>query len=200
LDSLTTEDKQIWRAIRKELEEIGVTVAAFDANKEFILAWFREAVAGGAFEERPHQELPFDEKDGLLRDEEARIVAEEREKAPHHDPNHYHQHHHQRHPQQPSTVLPPLLVKKLSRSSSLPTLSSRIPISSFPSPPLTPTSPSPPHTPKWTNNVQVNILGEESYEDALPVLQIAEESSASVRPYKHPLRWKMFAVAVPSDW
>ena len=45
-------DKQLWHAIRKELEDIGITVAAFDANKEFIFEWFTDAIANGAFEER----------------------------------------------------------------------------------------------------------------------------------------------------
>ena len=43
------DERQIWRTIRKELEEIGITVAAFDANKEFILDWFQNAIATGAF-------------------------------------------------------------------------------------------------------------------------------------------------------
>jgi hypothetical protein len=52
VDSLCAGNKQIWRAIRKELEEIGVTVAAFNNNKDFIITWFSNAVASGAFEEQ----------------------------------------------------------------------------------------------------------------------------------------------------
>ncbi|KAE8447621.1 hypothetical protein EG329_010592 [Mollisiaceae sp. DMI_Dod_QoI] len=52
IESLTLDDKQMWRAIRKELENIGISVAAFDANKGFILQWFQEAVETGAFEEQ----------------------------------------------------------------------------------------------------------------------------------------------------
>jgi hypothetical protein len=52
VDSLCADDKQIWRAIRKELEDIGVTVAAFNNNKDFIITWFSNAVASGAFEEQ----------------------------------------------------------------------------------------------------------------------------------------------------
>jgi len=51
-DTLSMNDKQLWHAIRKELEDIGITVAAFDANKEFIFEWFTDAIANGAFEER----------------------------------------------------------------------------------------------------------------------------------------------------
>ncbi|KAH0562061.1 hypothetical protein GP486_003233 [Trichoglossum hirsutum] len=52
VDSLSIDDKQMWRAIRKELEEIGITVAAFDANKDFIMKWFAEAMESGAFDEQ----------------------------------------------------------------------------------------------------------------------------------------------------
>jgi hypothetical protein len=51
-DTLCMNDKQIWRTIRKELKGIGITVAAFDANKDFIFEWFTTAIANGAFEER----------------------------------------------------------------------------------------------------------------------------------------------------
>jgi hypothetical protein len=53
VDSLCEDEKPVWRTIRKELEDIGITVAAFDANKDFIFEWFSKAVASGAFEERP---------------------------------------------------------------------------------------------------------------------------------------------------
>ena len=50
-DSLSADDKAVWRTIRKELEEIGISVAAFDANREFIFDWFIRAVETGVFEE-----------------------------------------------------------------------------------------------------------------------------------------------------
>ena len=40
------------RTIRKELEDVGITIAAFDANKNFIFEWFMSATTNGAFEER----------------------------------------------------------------------------------------------------------------------------------------------------
>ena len=52
IESLSEDEKQAWRTIRKELEGIGITVAAFDANKAFIINWFTEAIATGAFEEQ----------------------------------------------------------------------------------------------------------------------------------------------------
>ena len=51
-DSLCTNDKQIWQAIQKELEDIGIMVAAFNANKDFIFHWFVDAISGGAFKEQ----------------------------------------------------------------------------------------------------------------------------------------------------
>ena len=51
-DSLSTAEKEVWRSIRKELEDIGLSVAAFDANKDFIFSWLMKAIANGAFEEQ----------------------------------------------------------------------------------------------------------------------------------------------------
>ncbi len=33
------------------MQDIGITVAAFEANKQFIFSWFRDALSSGAFEE-----------------------------------------------------------------------------------------------------------------------------------------------------
>ena len=52
VDSLSTDERQAWRAIRKDLEDIGISVAAFDANKDFIVNWFKTAISTGAFEEQ----------------------------------------------------------------------------------------------------------------------------------------------------
>ena len=52
VDSLSRDDKALWRTIRKELEEIGITVAAFDANRNFIFDWFIRAAETGVFEEQ----------------------------------------------------------------------------------------------------------------------------------------------------
>lgn len=51
VDSLKRDEASQWRAVRKELEEHGVTVDMFHANKGFIINWFVKAVATGAFEE-----------------------------------------------------------------------------------------------------------------------------------------------------
>ena len=52
MDSLSTEDRRTWRTIRKDLEDIGITVAAFEANRDFILRWLSHEVETGTFEEQ----------------------------------------------------------------------------------------------------------------------------------------------------
>jgi ankyrin repeat protein len=52
VDSFCTNDREFWHTIQRELEDIGITVAAFNANKEFIFEWFLNAVRTGAFDER----------------------------------------------------------------------------------------------------------------------------------------------------
>lgn len=63
MDSLSAEDRSNWRTIRKELEDIGITVAAFEANRDFILRWLSHAVETGAFEE---QHVPGSGSESLL--------------------------------------------------------------------------------------------------------------------------------------
>ena len=58
VDSLSTDDKAVWRSIRKELEEIGISVAAFDTNRDFIFDWFIRAVEAGAFKEQGEHSVP----------------------------------------------------------------------------------------------------------------------------------------------
>lgn len=52
-DSLSVEQKETWREIRKELEEVGITVEDFNRNKGFIIGWIKQAFQTGDFEERP---------------------------------------------------------------------------------------------------------------------------------------------------
>ncbi len=52
VDSLTKGDRAVWRAIRKELETIGITANEFEANRNLIFDWFKHAVNRGASEEK----------------------------------------------------------------------------------------------------------------------------------------------------
>lgn len=63
VDSVSADERQAWRAIRKELEDDGISVAAFDANKGFVVNWFKIAISTGAFEEQPVEDGPSSEDD-----------------------------------------------------------------------------------------------------------------------------------------
>lgn len=52
IDSLSTDDRKAWRVIRKDLEDSGISIAAYDANRGFIMNWFKTAVSTGAFEKQ----------------------------------------------------------------------------------------------------------------------------------------------------
>jgi ankyrin repeat protein len=58
-DSLSADEKHDWRIIRKNLEEIGITVTAFNENKDFIINWFLDAIAIGAFNEEASDDEPI---------------------------------------------------------------------------------------------------------------------------------------------
>lgn len=60
VDSLSVEDRAAWRAIRKDLESVGITAEAYDANHAFIRDWLIRALDTGALDE---QAVPADEKD-----------------------------------------------------------------------------------------------------------------------------------------
>lgn len=49
--SFPANEDQLWHSFQKELENVGITTAVFEANKDFIFNWFKTAVADGAFGE-----------------------------------------------------------------------------------------------------------------------------------------------------
>ena len=51
LDSITRNDRETWGALRRELKDIGISPGIITEKREFILAWFREAVATGKLRE-----------------------------------------------------------------------------------------------------------------------------------------------------
>ena len=58
VDDLDPDDEETWKTIRKDLEDIGISVTAFDANKDFIFEWISNAVATGAFQEKAGSSPP----------------------------------------------------------------------------------------------------------------------------------------------
>ncbi len=51
LDNLTSNDRQARRSNRKDLEEIGISVDAFELNHDLIIDWFKRSLEAGGFEE-----------------------------------------------------------------------------------------------------------------------------------------------------
>ncbi len=60
VDSLSKQDRAAWRAIRKDLESVGITAEAYEANQNFIRDWLIRALDTGALDQ---QAVPAGEKD-----------------------------------------------------------------------------------------------------------------------------------------
>jgi hypothetical protein len=45
-------NREAWREPRREPEDIGISVDAITEKRQFIIAWFREAIAAGCCEEQ----------------------------------------------------------------------------------------------------------------------------------------------------
>lgn len=58
LHSLNHDERKRWRTIRKQLEAVGVTIAAFEENWAFIIDDIKSAIASGALEEKPPDSTP----------------------------------------------------------------------------------------------------------------------------------------------
>ena len=50
-DTAAQNDQETWEALRKELEDIGISPGIITEKRQFIIAWFQEAVAAGKLEE-----------------------------------------------------------------------------------------------------------------------------------------------------
>ena len=50
-DTVAQNDQENWEALRKELEDIGISPSVITEKRHFIIAWFQEAVAAGKLEE-----------------------------------------------------------------------------------------------------------------------------------------------------
>ncbi|KAF8247249.1 hypothetical protein K440DRAFT_682722, partial [Wilcoxina mikolae CBS 423.85] len=51
VDSLPTDERELWHELRRELEDIGISAVVLTEKKEFIVDWFKKAIAEGALEE-----------------------------------------------------------------------------------------------------------------------------------------------------
>ncbi|KAL8642607.1 MAG: hypothetical protein Q9226_008489 [Calogaya cf. arnoldii] len=63
VNSLSKEDRVAWRAIRKDLESIGITAEAYEANQVFIRDWLTRALDAGALDE---QAISADQEDEAI--------------------------------------------------------------------------------------------------------------------------------------
>ena len=50
-DTTARNDQETWEALRRELEDIGISPSVITEKRQFIIAWFQEAVAAGRLEE-----------------------------------------------------------------------------------------------------------------------------------------------------
>ena len=50
-DTTARNDQETWEALRRELEDIGISPGIVTEKRQFIIAWFQEAVASGRLEE-----------------------------------------------------------------------------------------------------------------------------------------------------
>ena len=55
IESLSANDKSAWRQMRKELEDVGIPTSLFLQHRNFIIGWFRAAIARGDFPEDADQ-------------------------------------------------------------------------------------------------------------------------------------------------
>ncbi|KAL8653974.1 MAG: hypothetical protein Q9210_001781 [Variospora velana] len=67
--SLTLDGKATWHEIRKELEEVGISVAALRANKAFIIGWFDANFGAGSLEEQERGESDAQPPDATILDD-----------------------------------------------------------------------------------------------------------------------------------
>jgi hypothetical protein len=59
LDSLEMDERKRWRTIRKQLEAVGITIAAFEENSAFIIDYMQDTIASGALEEKARDPIPL---------------------------------------------------------------------------------------------------------------------------------------------
>ena len=51
VDSIVQNDHATWESLKRELEDVGISTAVINEQRQFIIAWFQEAVARGQLEE-----------------------------------------------------------------------------------------------------------------------------------------------------
>ena len=62
IDSVARNNQETWETLRRELEDVGISPAIITEKRQFIVAWFQEAVAAGEFEE----DAPSDDDSSIM--------------------------------------------------------------------------------------------------------------------------------------
>ena len=78
IQSVTTDDKEAWRQLQRELEDIGISAAVLKQHQQFIVKWFRDAVEAGALIEENDAEEGSDAEDerGAVEEYESKETEE----------------------------------------------------------------------------------------------------------------------------
>ena len=62
IDTVARNNQETWDVLRRELEDIGISPGVISEKRQFIIAWFQEAVAAGKLEE----DTPSNDDESLL--------------------------------------------------------------------------------------------------------------------------------------
>ena len=67
IDTIARNNQESWDVLRRELEDIGISPGVISEKRQFIIAWFQEAVAAGQLEE----DTPSDDEESLVLTQES---------------------------------------------------------------------------------------------------------------------------------
>ncbi|MCJ1455007.1 hypothetical protein MMC28_005361 [Mycoblastus sanguinarius] len=76
-DTAARNDRETWEALRRELEDIGISPGVITEKRHFIIAWFQEAVTAGKLEE----DVPSDDGNSVVASYESDNPADESDGA-----------------------------------------------------------------------------------------------------------------------
>ena len=89
-ESSAQNDRETWEALRRELEDIGISPAVITEKRQFIIVWFQEAVAAGRLEEDSPSDDDDDDDDDNDNDSNAGLSSISCDTKSVTDLNHHH--------------------------------------------------------------------------------------------------------------
>ncbi|KAH0563216.1 hypothetical protein GP486_002218 [Trichoglossum hirsutum] len=75
IESLSKNDQAAWRQLRKELQDMGISVAALNEHRQFITKWLKKAIESGALEEERPKEREGEAPSSVMAERKARSWA-----------------------------------------------------------------------------------------------------------------------------